>query len=486
MQAIYVDVDSLRPDFLQPYGYEAPSSPGLAAFAEDAICFDRAYAANSPCMASRAGFLSGRYGVNNGVVTHGSGGQRLRSPKNWNGLSPTAVDGNPISLDGVVLEADVRFNQAGDESYSSGRKWYTLPETLFHSDVETVAISSFPRHPAPWFYTLWDQFRHPREPTGSDEGYHTVRAETVIDHALEYLENAAPEDDFFLYIQLWDPHGPYKRTTSEVERFRGEIPEPDYPTAEQIDSHQAWDARMSAGDMGISKRRDLLEMLANYCAEIRYMDTHLSRLFEYLRDVDLYDESLVLFASDHGEEFGERGIYRDHGSTHEATQRVPLLIKPPKSQPLENSTTDELVTNIDLAPTILDYFDIDPPAEWQGHSLRSIIEDDYGEWRDLIVAEHGVHIIQRSVITHEWKFTKTLHPSVWDEYEDKLQLYDLPNDPYEQTNVASDHPDLVTNLEKEMAYWISQHRGHGEDPLRSLQRSGPPYYHLQKGDAERS
>jgi arylsulfatase A-like enzyme len=481
MKAIYIDVDSLRPDFLGAYGYDAMTSPEITALASDGVRFDRAYAANSPCMASRASFLSGRYGVSNGIVTHGTGAQRMRLPRNWHGESPSHLDEAPIQVDGTVYEGNVQFDEVDNEVCSSGAKWSTLPELLFNNDIETAAISSFPRHPAPWFYHLWDYFRHPREPDGTDEGYHTVRAETVVNHALEYLDGKEQNDDFFLYVQLWDPHGPYMRTDDEVERFRGEVPEPAYPTGEQIKAHQEWDARMSAPRMGIEDRSDLLEMVANYCAEIQYTDEQLSRLLDHLHSEELYDESLIIFTADHGEEFGERGVYRDHGSTHEATQRVPLVIKPPASRAMSRAQTDELVTNVDMAPTVAEYFDVPIPGAWQGRSLVPLLEADAGEWRDHLIIEHGAHTVQRSIVTDEWKLTKTLHPSVWDEYEDEFQLYDLAADPHEQDNLAPEQPDLVDHLHKEMLAWVEAHREHGEDPLLRASRNGPPYYFVQKG-----
>lgn len=70
MPIVYIDVDS-RPDHVGAYGYGAPTTPNVDEFAADAVRFDRAYAANSPCMPSRAALLSGRYGISNGVATHG-------------------------------------------------------------------------------------------------------------------------------------------------------------------------------------------------------------------------------------------------------------------------------------------------------------------------------------------------------------------------------------------------------------------------------
>ena len=71
MRIIYFDIDSLRPDHLGCYGYHRPTSPNIDAIARQGMCFDRFYASDSPCMPSRHALISGRFGINNGVVTHG-------------------------------------------------------------------------------------------------------------------------------------------------------------------------------------------------------------------------------------------------------------------------------------------------------------------------------------------------------------------------------------------------------------------------------
>jgi arylsulfatase A-like enzyme len=204
---------------------------------------------------------------------------------------------------------------------------------------------------------------------------------------IEVIDDRAGEE-FLHYTQFWDPHDPYNRTDEQVDRFR-DGPLPPYPTEEQIADHQDWNAFRSANDPGLQRSlqhgdypegvtgRDALgELLAHYDVEIRYTDEHVGRLLDALRENDLYDETLIVVTGDHGEEFGEHGLYREHWSTHDGTQRVPMVIKPPADTPVDPGVRDHLVTNVDLAPTITDYLGVDPPERWQGRSLRPIVESD--------------------------------------------------------------------------------------------------------------
>lgn len=118
MPVVHIDIDSLRADHLGTYGYDAPTSPNIDELADDAVQFERMYVANSPCMPSRAAFLTGRYGLNNGVETHGVRGQQLHSAHNWE-----FDDGNP---------------------HTQRRDYWTLPELFFQERIQSVAISSFP------------------------------------------------------------------------------------------------------------------------------------------------------------------------------------------------------------------------------------------------------------------------------------------------------------------------------------------------------
>jgi len=482
---VVVDVDSLRQDHLGAYGYDRPTSPRIDEFAADAVRFDRAYVANSPCIPSRAALLSGRYGVSNGIETHGPRAQVLSSPQTWE-----SFDGN---------------------RYRAARAYQTLPEAFFDAREAAVAVSSFPRHPAPWFYHLWTDYRHPREPAERGEYFQTPRAETVTDLAVEALDDVdrRGDGDGLLYVQYWDPHAPYNRTDEEVERFRGGDLPP-FPTAEQIETHREWDRWRSASDPDLARslrysdydevenREALGELLANYDAEIHYVDRQIGRLLDELRDRGVYEDALVVLTADHGEEFGEHGCYREHWSTHDGTQRVPLLVKPPADAVPDSgadvsaaadsapagATRDHLVTNVDLAPTVADYAGLDAPDAWQGESLRPVVETvdgtdsgmddvdpDGDDWRDRIVVDHGLYTAQRAVRTDRWKFVRTYNEGAWDLPE--RALFDLEADPWEQENVAGEHPEVVAELERELASWVEAHVGVTGDELREVARRGP-------------
>lgn len=461
MNVVVIDVDSLRADHVGVYEYDAPTTPNLDELANDSVKFENAYVSNSPCLPSRAAFISGRHGISNGVETHGPASQQLRSPQNWRKWYACWAEEWTEDGRATLLETE-----------GESKNWLTLPEVFFHNRIHTGAISSFPRHTAPWFYHLWHEYHQPQEPDRDGEYMQTPRAETIADLGIEFISQNK-DDDFFLYTQFWDPHTPYNRNEEEIERFRG-TPLPPYPTEDQLQSHQEWNAWRSASQMGIHKRDDLEELLAHYDAEIRYMDSHLGRILDHLKENGLYEDSLIVVTADHGEEFGEHGVYREHWSTYEGTQRVPLIIKPPESVQVSTGTRSDLVTNVDIAPTLVDYADLEIPGGWQGKSLRPLIEEENTEWRDSIVFDHGLYTAQRSIRSGRWKLTRTYHPGMWESVLPRLQLYNLDNDPWEQNDVAENNPDVVTKLEQTMSQWVADNVGRYGDPIRDVARETPP------------
>lgn len=467
MNVLYIDIDSLRADHVGTYGYGPSTTPNIDDVADDGVWFENAYVANSPCMPSRAAFISGRYGINNGIETHGPSAQNLNSPKSRKQWYACWAE---------EWEKDGREWLA--ETNGESRDWLTLPEMFFHERITTSAVSSFPRHTAPWFYHLWHEYHQPQEPNRRGEYMQTPRAADVVGLSLECLGRHLG-DDFFHYVQFWDPHAPYNRSDEDIEEFR-DTALPPHPTAERIEAHQEWDAWRSAGQLGVSDRDDLGELLAHYDAEISYVDRQLGRLFEFLRAEDAYDDTLIVITADHGEEFGEHGIYREHWSTHDGTQRVPLIVKPPADTAVDTGRRQQLVTNVDVAPTLAAYADLDAPASWQGRSLRPVVRDPDAPWRDAIVFDHGLYTAQRAVRTDRWKFIRTYHPGFWGGVVPERQLYDMDSDPHEQEDLAATQPDVVADLEERMSVWQQEHVGIEEDTLHAVAREGPAGYEGQK------
>jgi arylsulfatase A-like enzyme len=454
MKVILIDIDSLRADQLGAYGQEREISPNIDDLTEDSKIFTEAYVAGSPSMPSRASLLYGRFPVHHHVETHGTMGQTINHPYSWS--------------------FSVKKEWEGDL-----KDWWSLPETLFRKGVTSCSVSSASRYPAPWMFNFWNEYHQPEEPEEDPSTFASVDAEEVADIGLNFLEEN--DDEFFLYLQFWDPHMPMQRPEEEVEEFEG-MDMPDYPTEEQIENHQDWETKNSASEKRVEDREDLRELYAEYRAEINHVDGQIGRIIDYLKDKELYEDSLIVLTADHGEEFGEHGVYQEHWSTNESVQKVPLMVKPPEEDPAKERF-DHLVSNVDLAPSVLDYLDVDQPEKWQGRSLKPLIENDNFDWREFLVLDHGLHTAQKAIREDEWKMIQTLHPGDWDRKLQEMQLYNVEEDPYEQENLALEKPKLVEKLKTKMDLWREQ-RTQGSDPLKKVGERGPAGYRYLENSFE--
>lgn len=452
MNVLIIDIDSLRADQLQPYGGEKSIAPEINSLAEKSKIFTNAYVPGSPSMPSRASLLYGRFPVHHHVETHGTMGQTMNHPYSWS--------------------FERKKNWEGDL-----RDWWSLPEKVFRSEVQTCAVSSASRYPAPWMFNFWNEFHQPEE-DGEITSFASVNADEVTEISLDFLERT--EEDFFLYTQFWDPHVPMQRPDKEVEKFE-EMEIPEHPTEEQIKEHQDWDTEKSAEEKNIESREDLKQLYAEYRAEINHVDQNIGKIIEYLKEEEVFEETLIILTSDHGEEFGEHGIYQEHWSTNEKIQKVPLLVKPP--QETEKAELDELVSNVDLASTVVDYLDMDEPEKWQGRSLKPLIEEDNFDWREFLVLDHGLHTAQKAIREDKWKMIQTLHPGDWGRKIQEIQLFDVEEDPMEQENLALEKPKLVERLKQKMDLWREQ-RKDGEDPLVKVGDIGPAGFRFLENSFE--
>ena len=454
MKTLLIDVDALRFDQLGAYGQNQDITPEIDSLSQDSFVFKNSYAAGSPSMPSRASMLYGRFPVHHHVETHGTMGQTMNHPYNWS--------------------FSVKKDWEGDL-----RDWWSLPEALFRNGVETCAVSSASRYPAPWMFNFWSEYHQPEEPDEDVTTFASVKAEEVTEIGLDFLEDS--KEDFFLYLQFWDPHVPMQRPEKEVKNFE-DMKIPEYPTEEQIKNHQDWETKNSASEKNIESREDLKDLYARYRAEINYVDSQLGRIFDYLKNEGIYEESLIILTADHGEEFGEHGIYQEHWSTNESIQKVPLIVKPPENES-KAGEVDELVSNTDIAGTVLDYHGLEKPGKLQSRSLKPLIEEESFDWREFMVMDHGLHTAQRCIREGRWKMIQTLHPGDWDRKIQEMQLFDLREDPFEQENLALEKPKLVEKLKQKMDLWVQQ-RKYNSDPLVKVAERTPAGYRYLENSFE--
>jgi arylsulfatase A-like enzyme len=225
----------------------------------------------------------------------------------------------------------------------------------------------------------------------------SARADRVGELVMQYLEKA-PDGPRFLYIHTRDPHGPY-------------------------DPPAPYDQRFSGGDE-----------IAGYDGEIAFSDFHFGELLDRLRAMGRYDESAIVFLSDHGEEFEEHGN-TGHGKTlYEELVRIPLLLKLPGRRG-RGQRCAAPIQIIDVVPTLLTLVDLDSPEEVEGQDLASIdCTSEAALARPLFFDLDQISVSGRLIMSGVLKGSQKL---VWvEEPESETLLFDLALDPHEHDNRA--------------------------------------------------
>lgn len=453
MRILYIDIDSLRPDHLGCYGYHRATSPHIDRLAAEGLRFDNFYATDTPCLPSRTALFSGRFGINTGVVNHGG------------------------------TRADIR-PEGPARGFQSRTTLDSLPEQLRRAGLRTASISPFPhRHSA---YQIWEGF-HETIDTGGDGN---ERSHVVFPEVAAWLGRNADRPDWFLHVNLWDPHTPYDVPLEFGEPFKDDPP-PAWLTQEIIDrqrrSYGPHDAvtphghtvknDWPRGAKTIRTVADWKRWIDGYDTGIRYADHHIGMIVAELKRLGLYDDTAIIVSSDHGENQGELEIYGDHQTADQHTNCVPLIIRwPGLTESRKGQCDNALLYNIDFSATLVDLAGAKPPATWGGVPFTPLLRQAGQGGHSHLVLSHGAWSCQRSVRWADYLLIRTYHTGA--KNFPSLMLFDLRNDPHETRNLAPSRPDLVGEGLRRMDEWVGRQlsRNGVSDPLFDVIAEGGPLH----------
>ena len=459
MRLLYIDIDSLRPDHLGCYGYHRDSSPTIDRLAREGVRFTNVYASDVPCLPSRTALWSGRTGFHNGVVNHG--GRRAQ----------------PFEQGPQVGDRANVFTTTG---------WMGVFERL---GMRTATISPFAQRHAAWhWYAGYNDIHNSGK-------YGDEIADDVVPVALDWLERHGRSEKWFLHVNLWDPHTPYRTPAAFGDPFAGE-PLPAWLTEEVwarswggFGPHSPQEPNWLWGDVNarFPRQPDQIDSMAavrqwidGYDIGVRYADEWLGKVVERLEALGILDETIIVISADHGEALGELNTWGDHQTADHLTCNVPLIIRAP-SLGAAPRVDEALHYHFDWAATMIELLGGKVPPNWDGRSFADAFRAGRAEGRDFLVTSQGTWACQRGVrFDHEgapWLFLRTYHDG-FKELE-PLMLFNLAEDFHLQRDLAGDRPDLVERAKSLLESWLAEQMltsEHDEDPLMTVLREGGPFY----------
>ncbi|MCH7828659.1 sulfatase [Patescibacteria group bacterium] len=412
---ILISIDTLRADHLGMYGYSRDTSPNLDRFAEESILFEQAIAQAPYSLASHASLFLSQYSSVHGLIS---------------------------TLDTLDVSK------------------YTLAEVLQQSGYKTAAFVAG---------------NHLGESYGFAQGFGTHQIDesnkygsfqNTIPSATEWLKRNKGEN-FFLFVHGYDVHPPlhkpepfdhifdpnYDGILRDHEQYYLDYDVAPHDTLQRIKNVEGRPTLVSEDQTTVLDQRDIDHIVAHYDGGILYTDSLLKQFFETLKEMGLYDTSIIILFSDHGESLGD-SLARDmgnerlfgHGRLYEEDVHVPLLIRHPDFRPQSISTQVQL---IDIFPTIFDFIRILLPKEVeeqiQGKSLVPLIEGNADEnFNEYVFGRADGH--QPVFIrTNQWKLVSSSGDFV---------LYNLHDDPKETQDVINQYSDVAEKLKQKLEEWM--------------------------------
>ncbi len=391
---LLVTIETFRHDHASLYGYDRDTTPTLARLAAEGVRFDQHHVQAPFTRPSLSSMVTSRYPVSLGITDN---------------VPPLPPDA------------------------------YTIAEIFADQGYVTSAFLAQ--------FVLSQHY-------GFNQGFHyffnyknDTLSETVGGDFYPWLKRHQ-SDNAFVWIHLFDPHGPYR-------------PTPDYAGLYRDDARYARDkATVGPGegrltgafvpgyvwDEGETERR---HYVSSYDAEIRYVDDQLSQLVGWLEANDMARDTLMLITADHGESMTDHGRWFAHGSLYQHDLHVPMVLWGPSFVP-QGRAVEGRTSHLDILPTLLDLAGAEQPPGLKGESLKARLSTDAPPREPFTIAVTGAGQRERVAVLNDSGLKLVV-----DHQGQPIEAYDLGSDPHERTNVLAKRRGEADKLAAAYRGWIS-------------------------------
>jgi len=274
-------------------------------------------------------------------------------------------------------------------------------------------------------------------------------ASQLVDLANKAIDET--EQPFFFFFHLFDPHWPY--APPDEFRIFGNRKEAEDRKDEMFYKF----VKFMINDASDAERREQIDL---YDGEIYFTDHELGRFFDHLKQRGLWDNTIIVLTSDHGEEFLEHGFWSHMYFLYQESLRVPLIIKPQSSAGLPAAVRiPNRVGTIDIMPTILNLVGLKPPREIEGRSLLCLIRGECKDrWEDRYISYTSEAGCSRMAeLDSEWKYIQGGQCRFADlDLSRPERLFNLESDPKEMRNLIEEKPDVAGQMRKGLDGWLSE------------------------------
>ncbi len=471
---IYIMTDDHGYQAVSVYGYGLNETPNIDRLAHEGAIFTRATVTNSLCAPSRAVLLTGKHSFANGKVDN-------VQPFDWNQPNfPKLMQANgyqtamigKIHLDGIPQGFDFSMVLPGQGHYYNpdflieGKK---IKKEGYVTDIITDTALNWLKNerdqnkpfcllyhhkaphrewlPAEKFYKQYTKMKF-KEPATIFDDYES-RGTAAKTAEMNILKHQNWSGDSKLYPEIMKELDINETSNWGINAFNNNL--------DRMNEAQraAWDSvyipinnefkelypKIKSDDSALMRWR-YERYMQDYLACIASVDEGVGKVLDYLDEAGLAENTIVVYTSDQGFYLGEHGWF-DKRFMYEESFKTPLLIRYPR-EINPGTVIDKLVQNLDFAPTLLDYANVEIPAEIQGESFRKLVSGKTDKWRDAVYYTYyeypSIHMVKRhyGIATERYKLIHFYYDI------DEWEMYDLEKDSNEMRNVYNDPNYLKT------------------------------------------
>lgn len=425
---LFIAIDDLRPE-LGCYGAEHIISPNIDQLASEGILFNKAYTQQAVCAPSRNTLLTGlrpdalgitnlstffrtkapnvvtlpQYFMQNGYHTegmgkiyhtgHGNSNDTLSwSTKHW---TPNRIVNQREAVhSGDTVKLETCYPKVGDKKIA----WYNspMPEKM-HEDALTTT------------------------------------------HAIERME-ALKDSSFFLAVGMRKPHLPFVAPQKYWDLYDAvnltipskEKPEvPDYAFANWGELRKYYNMPAE----GYMKDEDAYHLIHGYYACVSFIDAQVGRLIEKLKQLDLYDNTIIVIWGDHGYKLGDYGEWCKH-TNFEIDTRIPVIVKTPQKNAVRGVNSDAIIETVDIYPTLCELAGLSKPGHVQGTSFAAAMFNEKFSWNDVAISQYPrktkinnevIPLMGYTMRTPDFRFTKWVNKKTGETIATELYDYSKQN-----------------------------------------------------------
>ena len=428
---LFILTDQQRFDTCGCYGQELKVTPNLDQLAKEGVSFKHAFTNQPVCGPARSILQTGKYPTETGCYRNG-----IALPQsNENIANLLSEHGYQVAYIGKWHLASTIGRPKEKRLKKMKHMTTAIPPELRggYNDFWLASdLLEFTSHAYEGY--LFDKY-------GEKQEFKGYRVDCLTDFAIKYLESLKLDKPFFLFLSFLEPH--QQNDHNAIEGPEG--------SATKFRNYKV------PGDL-IDREGDWHQFFPDYLGCCNSIDDNLGRLLGKLKELEMYDNTNVIFTSDHGCHFRTRNQEYKR-SCHDNSSRIPLVIKGMNFH--SGKVIEELISLINIPPTLMKMADIEIPKFMKGKPLQYLVQgqEKTEEWPQEVLIQISETQVGRAIRTKKWKYSVKapnkdgILYSKSDVYEEEF-LYNLEKDPFERHNLIKEFK--YTQIKKELSQILLQ------------------------------